>query len=56
MCGVKGMDDNEFKDKSRYAGFPHIIFSKGTDDKPAGDCIKCEQVWELGGYAEEFGS
>ena len=56
MCGVKGMDDNEFKDKSRYSGFPHIIFSKGTDDEPAGDCIKCEQVWELGGYAEEFGS
>lgn len=56
MCGVNGLEPNEFKDKSRFAAFPHIVFSRGTDDEPAGDCFKCDTVWDLGGYAAEFSS
>lgn len=56
MCGVHGMDSNEFKDRSRFAAFPYIIFSKGTDDEPAGDCVTCDTVWDIGGYASEFGT
>lgn len=56
MCGALGLDTNEFKGKSRFAAFPHVVFSRGTDEEPTGDCVKCDSVWSLGGYAAEFGS
>lgn len=56
LCGVGGMDTNEFMAKSKYKDFPYIVFSKGTDDEPAGDCLKCDTAWALGGFADEFGS
>jgi hypothetical protein len=56
MCGARGMDQNEFKEKSPHADHPYVVFTKGTDDYPKGDCLKCESTWTLGGFAAEFGS
>jgi hypothetical protein len=50
------MDQNELKEKSPHADNPNTVFSKGTDDYPKSDCLKCESTWTLGGFAAEFKS
>ena len=38
------------------ASHEHVVFAKGTIDEPAGDCPKCDTVFNAGGYADEFDS
>jgi len=54
MCGVKGSDENEFKDSSPHAHFAHVVFVKGSEEFPKGNCLKCENTWMLGGFEAEF--
>ena len=56
MCGEKALEPNQFQGVSKFACFANIVFSKGTEDEPKGDCLKCDTIWPLGGWLAEFGT
>jgi len=56
LCGIRGTEPNEFSSLSKYTGSQYVVFAKGDDDYPAGNCMKCECVWLKGGWALEYGT
>ena len=57
LCGMGRLAEREFAcGKWKWASHEHVVFAKGTIDEPAGDCPKCDTVFNAGGYADEFDS
>ena len=56
MCGICSDAPNYFSGLSKFAGYEFVVFSKGTIEKPKGDCMRCFKAWEIGGWAEGFDS
>ena len=56
MCGINGDQPNEFSGVSKYSKYTYVVFARGTEDLPKGDCLKCEFSFKVGGWLAEFGS
>ena len=54
LCGLSGTDPNYFSGVSPYAKFTYVVFSKGTEERPKGNCVACDHTWTIGGWADEF--
>lgn len=56
LCGINGDQPNEFSGVSKYSKYTHVVYARGTEDLPKGDCLKCEFVFKVAGWLAEFGS
>ena len=56
LRGINGDQPNEFSGVSKYSKYTYVVFARGTEDLPKGDCLKCEFSFKVGGWLAEFGS